>query len=181
MCFLLRASHLSVVCSETQMLRVAIDGQEARDPYELSVLYDTFAVQIERFRIESTRWDTDQLRASRRAYQENNIGLALSLVAGEIACVVVPHKGSGKCMSSAFQEKKLANLTDTKLRFTAAMIDFVPFIAIWNSGVSGVNKRASKLLGMEVTGPVSFILLDHDYKPTHTSIVLFKKHVMRLL
>lgn len=163
------------------MLQLIAEQPVAPHPYQLSVLYDTFAVQLERFKIESERWDTDELKASRRSFQENNIGLALGVEPGEISCVVIPHKGSGKCLSSAFQENKLEGLTDTTLRFTAAPIGLIPYIAIWNSAVSGVNKKASKLLGMKVTGPVSFIMLDDNYRPTHTSLILFKRHTMSLL
>ena len=155
--------------------------QEPSCLYQLGRLHQMFSVQLEEFRQRCSVWDTDDLRLSRKAYQENNIGLALELEDGEIMCAIIPHKGSGKCVPGVFKESKLDEITETgttTLRFSTAVIGMIPYMVIWDSAISGANRLASKLVALEVTGPVRFIMLDHNYRPTHMALATFKKLAM---
>ena len=168
-------------------------------PVLLASLLDSSLIE---FKTQSSQtWDSPSRVNERKKFCEVTFSkLHIGLDLGEIRCVIVPQKGSlGSVSPFIFQETEVISGTRSresdatagpgvisegqKWDFGCCSIGQVPYLVASKNSDSnkGLNKTASKLVGREVRGPIVFILLDHDYKPTHMIVDMFKKLAISLL
>lgn len=163
-------------------LQIVPTRQPIAIPPRPMILANLLAPSLEAFRDEASRtWDTPEIVARRKSLCDMSLPkLHFGLQPGEIRCVIVPHKGSAKSVSSyIMQEMEVGSL---KWEFGCCVIARVPYLVASNSSNSGsVNKTASRLLGVTARGPVIFMLLDHEYLPTHMTVKIFQTLAMSLL
>jgi hypothetical protein len=135
--------------------------------------------ELHHFSLMCAQFDTSEVLEDRRSFcQQENELLDVDLLPGERRCAIVPQKGSLNSVSNyTFQENEARS---GKWTFSLALIYKIPYIVVCNSNIrSGINKVASDLCEHKLFGPVIFIMLDHEYKPTHMRVYTFKKKALR--
>jgi hypothetical protein len=110
-----------------------------------------------------------QQNLARQLYKQG-----LTSVKGEVLGVIVP-QGAKKASAITSHTFLPSSMEDDKWQLQAAVIKGYSFVAVCNCGITtGINRIASKLIGMDAYGPIIFIHLDKDYVPVDMDITLFK-------
>ena len=130
-------------------------------------------------------WDMPERTSMRKLYSEiARERYKGKLREGEVACVLISHKGAGKPTSYVYSDMTVDWSAGSTLRCLYVVIKSVPYIAVHDvryTAASTVNRTASKLLGEQVKGPVIVIHLDHEHTMTHMTTEMFKSQCLSTL